>query len=698
MENNGKAQHNPKVGFISRIDFGSDGYRKAIVESAFEIFRKEGTHFNILVGGIISRDFWSELDDSVKTQMEKESEKKVKFKHLSNLSSKKRRAARKTELVEAYLKKAAKKLSSAIPTLTVTDPENSKKEKLVDLFITTSPAFDGEYGEKLAHFLADLRPDVRVWGHGGDRMLVKYVDKIIWALAPQKAVWMRGDYYSTAVERVIKDKIKQTTQNAPDVFAVGCFGSSINKPKGELAYRYVSIPNCSRIEETRVSENQIGVRVMEFPLDGSPYQVRTYSLKDVVSKELSFIVPPPRATQHQKKIIEVIKARGSATPGTLKYFLDIPPEKIVRELDLLKSKETRRKKGENWPGIGEFAGKKYYFDLEWIKHNLKYDLSNGNYAEDRIAVSGCIHSASTESDYTFLLKEFPLLILKHRTPTWVDSGDIMEGLKHGLDRKQEVLPGMNNNTIQEFFAAHCRGSVIFDVFKQRFGDAIAGKEIDKNGVAGTVDKALLRYIYRTGNHDTWVAEDGHIPLATFHQRLNEYLSDEIEKYLSSLKLPCANIRNIVRDHVTQTKFFTLPSGLQVSMQHPYMSRAKTTSIRPQEMLDYAKRHGCQIAIGANFHVSECVEEWDMNLGQCVSMEIGTMKHGSDFERNKMKLVDQGVGFLRTLSSNQRIFMAESSFHGGPRIPPINNLDIVNKFIFDSYGVSPLPGFSAKSPV
>src|SRR3989344_64057 len=547
MENNGKAQHNPKVGFISRIDFGSDGYRKAIVESAFEIFRKEGTHFNILVGGIISRDFWSELDDSVKTQMEKESEKKVKFKHLSNLSSKKRRAARKTELVEAYLKKAAKKLSSAIPTLTVTDPENSKKEKLVDLFITTSPAFDGEYGEKLAHFLADLRPDVRVWGHGGDRMLVKYVDKIIWALAPQKAVWMRGDYYSTAVERVIKQKNKQTPQTAPDVFAVGCFGSSINKPKGELAYRYVSIPNCSRIEETRVSENQIGVRVMEFPLDGSPYQVRTYSLKDVVSKELSFIVPPPRATQHQKKIIEVIKARGSATPGTLKYFLD----------------------------------------LECIKHNLKYDLSNGNYAEDRIAVSGCIHSASTESDFTFLLKEFPLLILKHRTPTWVDSGDIMEGLKHGLDRKQEVLPGMNNNTIQEFFAAHCRGSVIFDVFKQRFGDAIAGKEIDKNGVAGTVDKALLRYIYRTGNHDTWVAEDGHIPLATFHQRLNEYLSDEIEKYLSSLKLPCANIRNIVRDHVTQTKFFTLPSGLQVSMQHPYMSRAKTTSIRPQEMLDYA---------------------------------------------------------------------------------------------------------------
>lgn len=696
MAKNG-VQQNPKVGFISRIDYGSQGYRRAIVESEFKILEEERTDFNILVGGIIHRDFPKDIDKQVQTQLEREKEKKVVFKHLKGLNLKKRRDARKRELVERYLMQAAKELSKAIPMLKKPDPENPKKENSVDLFITTSPAFDGDYGEKLAQYLADLRTDIRVWGHGGDRFLVKYVDKIIWVLAPQKAVWMRGDYYSTAVERVIKDKIKQTTQSSPYLYAVGCFGSSINKPQGELEYQYISVPNASRIEDTRVNENQIGVKIVEMPLDGSIHLTRTYNLKDIVAKELSFIVPPERATQNQKKIIDVIKARGSATPGTLKYVLDLPSNQVMRELELLQKKKTLNRKGENWPGIGEVSGKKYYFDLEWIKHNLKYNLSNGHYNVDKLAVSGCIHSGSTESDTDFLLNDFPKIILQHDIDFWVDSGDITEGLRHGLDRKQEVLPGMNNNTIQELFAAHCRGSVILQVFKDRFAKLMAAAEKEKNGIAGLIEKSLLKYYYRTGNHDTWVAEEGHMPLATFHQELNEFLTHEIESFLLSQKASYDNIRNMVKNHIVHTKFFTLPSGLKVSMQHPYMSRTKTTSIRPQEMMHYAKRHGCQVAIGANFHVSECVEEWDMNLGQCVSMEIGTMKHGSDFERNKMKLVDQGIGYLKVLSDNQRIFMTESAFYGGARKIPVNNLDLVNEYI-KKWGLTPLPDFSGSTQV
>ncbi len=693
MAKNGNGGKNPKIGFVSRIDYGSQGYRRAIVESEFKILEQERTDFNNLAGGLVHRDFIKYVDRQVQAQLEREKEKKVAFKHLADLSPKKRRDARKKELVDRYLMQAAKDLSKAIPVLKMPDPENPKKEKIVDFFITTSPAFDGEYGERVAHYLADLRSDIRVWGQGGDRFLVKYVDKIVWVMAPQKAVWMRGDYYSTAVERVIKDKIRQTTQGSPYLYVVGCFGSSINKPQGELEYQYVSVPMASRIEETRVNENQIGVKIIEIPLDGSAHLTRTYSLKDIVAKELSFIVPPERATPNQKKIIEEIKKRGSTTPGTLKYVLDLPIEQVMRELTLLQKKKTLSRQGENWPGIGEASGKKYYFDLEWIKHNLKYDLSNGHYNEDKLAVSGCIHSGSTESDTDFLLNDFPEMILKHDLGIWVDSGDIIEGLRHGLDRKQEVLPGMNNNTIQELFAAHCRGSVTLRVFKENFAKLMATEKKETNGIAGLVEKALMRYYYRTGNHDTWVAEDGHIPLATFHQELIEFLTQELESFLSSQKVVCNNIRSIVKSHVIQTKFFTLPSGLKVSMQHPYMSRAKTTSIRPQEMLHYAKRHGCQGAIGANFHVSECVEEWDTNLGQCVSMEIGTMKHGSDFERNKMKLVDQGVGYLRILSSNQRIFMTESAFYGGARKAPVNNLDLVNEYI-KKWGITPLPDFSA----
>jgi len=87
----------------------------------------------------------------------------------------------------------------------------------------------------------------------------------------------------------------------------------------------------------------------------------------------------------------------------------------------------------------------------------------------------------------------------------------------------------------------------------------------------------------------------------------------------------------------------------------------------------------------------------MKLGQCISFEIGTMKHGSDFERNKMKLVDQGTGYLRVLSSGQRIFMGECAFYGGRRKEPVNNLDIANKFIVENQGLLPLPDFSTKAP-
>lgn len=696
MAKNGNGGQNPKVGLISRIDYGSPGFRRAIVESCFEIFRNiEGTHFNILNTGVISRLFW---DEAKKFAAEKLADKKnLKQKELAKvakLPASKRRAALKSVLVERYLQEAAEELARFIPVLKMPDPEDPKKAKDVDLFIVTSAAFDGEYGETVAHFLADLRPDIRVWNEGGSRFLVKYVDKWIWALAPQKAVWMRGDYYSTAVERVIKDKIKQTTQSAPDLFIVGGFGSSINKPKGELSYQYISLPNASRIEETRVSENQIGVRVLEFPLDGGQYLTRTYSFKDLVANELSFISPPARANQTQKKIIEVMKARGWATPGMFKYDLDLPVSDIEKELQLLQKKKTHSRKGANWPGITALSGKKYYFDLEWIKRRLKYDLPNGPWNEDKIVAFGCFHGGSIETDYEFFLNALPGKIIKNGASLIIGAGDIIEGLGHNLDRKGEVLPGMNNNTIQEQFSAHNIGTLLEKVFIAKFSDLISTGEKEKIGLNGVIEKAFVPFQYILGNHDAWQAELGHLPLTVFHQTLVQFLTEQIEKHLSSLNLPLVSVRNIVNSRVIRSEFATLPSELKICIQHPFMSRAKTTSIRPQEMLDFAKRHGCQISIGANFHVSECVEDWDLTLGQCVSMEIGTIKHGSNFERRKMKLVDQGVGYLRVLSKNSRIFMTESAFYGGPRKPPVDNLNIVNEYILKEWGIPPIVNYNA----
>ncbi len=678
---NGEPQ---KVGFLSRIDYFSDGFRKPLIDIIAEIIRRhEHTHYNILGGGVVNQKKLSErLKAYVKAGLENQ--------RLSPAE----RAAKKRALEEKFLEDASKALAKILPTFTMPDPEDPEKKKTVDLFITTSPAFDGECGETVAQYLGELRSDIRVWNAGGDRFLVKYADKDIWVLTPRKAVWMRGDYYSTAVERVIKDKVRQTTQTPPFAFVVTCFGSSINKPMGELPFRYYSVPDASRIEEVRVAENQVGFGVLEFPPDGDQPLWRNYNLKDIVAQELSFVVPPEDATLIQKRMIDIVKTRGVATPGIFKYFMkDASKEEIARDLEGLLAKPGKG----NWPGMILRPGKKYFFDHCWIQKKLRYTLTWGPWNEDRMISFACLHAGSIESDYEFFVNELPKIILKREATILVDAGDTKEGQKHHLMKKGEIIAGMNN-TVQEKFAAHLIGTVILKVFVERFG-ALLKEHVKAKPSAKELNEmicsCLLDFYYILGNHDLWESEYGHEPLELFHLTLIRFLSENIASHLATLGLSGVSLQECVEKKINRQEIFTLPSGLKVCVQHPHMSRTLTTSIRPQQMLAYAKLQGCQVAIGANFHTSENLEEWDMKFGQCVVQQIGTIKHGSSFERHKMKTVDQGVGYLRILSNGQRIFMTESAFYGAPRpCPQVDNLAIINTFV-GNLGVPPLESFEKK---
>ncbi len=694
-------QKNAIVGLFSRIDYRSRGFRRAIIDAIFEQFKKEGTHYNILVGGLVSRELAKEMKEYVRdcTSRDRASKKHRKSKDDScdgAISSVQQATLRKSKFELAFLTKVAKELARIIPVATIPNPDNPTKEKVVDLFIVTSPAFDGEIGETVAHLLTEQRSDIRVWNAGGDRFPVLYVNRLIWALTPTKGIWMRSDYYSTPAERIIKDKIKQTTQSMPDVFVVGCMASSINKPKGELPYAYVTVPAGHRLEDTRVSENQVGCSVLEFPENGGQYLYRVHSFKDLVSKELSYIVAPPRSSSVQKRIIEFMKQRGMATLGMMLrlHIVDVKTKELETAMQKLTELKTFRKIGENFPGVIFYEqSKKFYFDLDWIQRLLKYGRPSGAYHEDRIVAFCCLHAGSIETDYEFFVNETPKIILARKATVLVNAGDTKEGLEHDLDKKGEIVAGMNNNTKQEKVAAHLIGEVIIRVFKSRFTEALTeiGKEkmMIEEKIREHISVSLLTYYYRLGNHDTWETKHGHDPLEVFHATLVAFLFERVSGFLSAQGLYCRGLAEIVEGRIMHRDFFELSSGLKVSIQHPYMARAKTTSIRPQEMMDFARRHDCQVAIGGNFHVSELVAEWDMTLGQCVCIELGTIKHGSNFERSKMKMVDQGVGYLKIVSSDKRIETVENAFYGAPRlVPPVDNVSIINWFL-EKFGVSPI---------
>jgi hypothetical protein len=263
--------------------------------------------------------------------------------------------------------------------------------------------------------------------------------------------------------------------------------------------------------------------------------------------------------------------------------------------------------------------------------------------------------------------------------------------------KGEIVAGMDN-TDQEKVAAHLIGTVILKVFTARFMEEMekqASRRIHFD-FTEAVTRSLLDFYYIPGNHDLWETNEGHKPLVVFRFALIDFLTTHVKEVVAvhAPRAPFLPIYEILQSKVQMAEYFSLPSGLRVSLQHPHMARAKTTSLRPQEMLAYAKRAGCQVVIGANFHVSENVNHWDMDLGQRVCQEIGTIKHGSNFERHKMKIVDQGVGYLRVLSlkdtdGTPRIFLTQSAFYGEPRtVEPVSNLVILNEFI-KKLNVSPI---------
>lgn len=691
-----------RVAFISRIDYGSKGYRKYLVDAAFDICKQENVQLVILIGGLVDK---TEIKQRIKERTKKELrvdkiEKRI-FDDDEELLPAERTHRRKQQLASEVLVDVAKELENVFPKLTVFDHAKPKKERVADIFIVTSPAFDGEDGETIAQALSALRPDIRVWDVGGERFPIKYVDKIIQTLAPEKATWMRSDYYSTPIERVIKDTLKQSSEKgSPDIHAVGGFGSGLHKTKGELEYAYTSVPVLHKITKTRVNENQIGVGILEFPLDGSPELYTVYNLKDLVSNELSFIVPPEKISKLQSQMLDVMKIRGKVTPGILKYKLDqkrlVSSTRIVQEGNELTKRKADGEK--NWPGIKfHESGKKYEFDLDEIQHRLKCPIPKGPWNEDKILSFACLHAGSIETDYEFFVRDVPEYILRQGATTLVGAGDIKEGTAHNLMMKGEIVAGMDN-TDQEKVAAHLIGTVILKVFTARFTEEMetqASRRIHFDFTEAVV-RSLLDFYYIPGNHDLWETHEGHKPLVVFRFALIDFLMKHIKEVVAvhAPRAPFLPIHEIVQQKVQMADYFSLPSGLRVSLQHPHMARAKTTSLRPQEMLAYAKRAGCQVVIGANFHVSENVNHWDMDLGQRVCQEIGTIKHGSNFERHKMKIVDQGVGYLRVLSAKDsdgtlRVFLTQSAFYGEPRVvEPVSNLAILNEFI-QKLGVSPI---------
>ena len=627
-----------KVGLMSGLNYGSEGCRVGLWRLAGKIFEEEKTNFVVLAGGLVD---YRELNVQLKEAL---------------------RGARGDEAEIAkdeFLNCVADEIARMLPVIPG-----------IKIYVVTSPAYDGQIGAEIAYRLTERREDVLLYREGSDRLELKKINKVLGVYVPKKGIWMRGDYYDTPILRVLKDEKKRSSRSMGDMNVVGCLGCAVTHPgdSSEIKKSYLSLPLLYKIADTRIAENQIGIRILEFHSDNpKEATVVTYNFKDLISNEWDFIKPPRKATKIQKAVIRKLQQRGALRAGQLEDCTDYQRSSIEGALESLLNIPMT----SSWPGLEKDpASRRYFFSQKWFREKLDYPLPKTNYHEDSFLAFGCLHASCKHTDSKYFRDVVPGIILEKGIENLVGAGDFIEGLRHDLMLKGEILGSQKyvfNYTMQEKLAAYLVGSVIMKVFEERFGARVKSglsRKAEQEELEKVVKNALLTFIYIPGNHCGWVAPLGFDSLAMFRAELKAFLVHHIHEILVKYNLTMSKLHELVSEKIVKLEldgeYKSAPGRPSLSIFHPEMAGTKTTSIRPQQMLRESTN---QIVIGANFHTAEAVEEWDFDRGQRVCLQVGTVKVKSGFERSKLKTVDFGVGVLRVYSCSERIMKTKVSFHG-----------------------------------
>ncbi len=641
-----------RVGIISRLDYFSEGYREGLVKIALtDIFEeKEGTDFNVLLGGLISKNA---LKDCVKKEIARRKSEGEKVS-----------LADKGHIKNQLIEEAVRYLAEVIPQRRKPDGKG-----FIKLYIMVSPPFDGEEGIIVAEKLAALREDILFFSRTSEDFSTQdqpEIFKYLGCLVPDTLPPFRSKYYSTPADSVLREFENSTRVFRSEVIAIGCMGSFFLNPRYPKKRPYFTVPNISAIGKRRTSENQVGAVILELPAYGRDILVRNYSLNDFVVSERESIRISDTCSQSQKKIMEAVKRRGDfeLTAGQLESETGLPRKVIDNELEKLVAMTRIRPRL-----IKDDGGKRYGFPPEHIQRGLTYKLPE-TLKEHRIVSFGCLHVLGIRSQHKSFINELPKLILERDADILVGAGDFIEGRFHGLPEKDQIIAGANY-TQQEKFAGQMVAEVMLRVFEERFGKLTKQysskkkrKALTREEVESLVRRAMILFLYIKGNHDDWVSRLGVVPLEKFSTELSEFLRNGIEDILLSGGYSLPRLGKIIRERTLylKDKTYTLDSGIDFLIHHLYMGRALTVTLRSQALLE---SHRQQVVIHANFHTEVALTSCDPGIGQRVAIQLGTYQSGTEFEENKGKKVDFGPNYLRfSFTPEKRIFMTEISFPGG----------------------------------
>ncbi len=685
------------VGWISRIDIGGDGYRKGLLLLAEERFREENVDCVYINGGLVSKrgvakrirkiqELEKAASDEVREELFGLMSKKAEL--ISKLKDDKKNPDKKklqddADKLEQKIEEARERLSELKPRklaviqnemveqlaveLAEDLPRFQKKDgKKVKIYIVTSPAYDGNVGHLVALRLVELRRkerDVLYFGQTRAFVQLKKCGKGIVLLTPEKDVW-RSRFYSAYPDRLVEDDLKRGSKIPPDMYIVGCFGSSLNRGKGSNKFQRISLPVLHKLEDTTTGENMIGVRVVRYSHDNGN-EVRTFDFKHMTTNERSMITLPSNCSKVQAMIIEDLKINGARHIGQWEDELGIPRDVLEKELKALLGRKNVKASI-----LYDEKSAQYSFNPQWLQKMLKFSWpeSGPGWALNTIVGFSCAHAGSVHTAEDFIVNGLADIIVQENADVLFSAGDNIEGLKHELDRRKEVIPGFNY-TKMEKLASYMFSTTMLRSFEKRLDNALKDKDVKKISSAEVeelISKLLVTFIYICGNHDEWELDIGLDPLALFDALMRKLVSEGVDEIIRKKGLPVLSLHSInslVDKKVlafTEDDVYKFPSGISIGAIHYHAGRTATNSTWPERALRQFRVH--QKIVG-NFHVEEQVEEFDSELGLRAADMLPTLKCKSDFESKKGKIVDFGVGVRKLWSYKGKVLIAESGLRG-----------------------------------
>jgi len=660
-----------RIGLFSRIDHPSVGYRAGLLDLARQTFAEEDVHFVVLAGGLISNKHVMDTIRDMKRRIS-ETKKRLRLFVKRDGSAIDPDDQEMVDTIEA-LRAEIEQYQARIDEL---DPETMAREladtlpvftnasgDVVRLYIYTSDPYDGDVGAEVARRLTDPdlgRDDIRAYND--PRMSIKH-GRFIEVLVPHKGVFMRGNYDSTHVQRVMMDRKRARTCELPDLIVVGCIGVTITKPQGEYPVPFISLPVLHRLPKGGgLAEHEIGVRVVTMQPGVVDPIVSNYSYGDRVHTETRGLRLPTGLSVDERRVARAfLRNGGHMTPGLVADETGLSRDTVSAALSRLTVQPGSR---GIWPGL-KFSPEAAQWGLDdwWLRGNLEYPRVPAT-ATDSVVVVGCPHMGSIYTDVNYMLRDVPRAVIEQDAHRLVYAGDEAEGINHDLMTIGEVAAGLNV-TQQEMLFGKALAKIVMKVFGVRFAEATSGIEVTPESIRRILDHALLNVEMIPGNHDAWSSRSGHTPLVTIKHEAVEQIFLQVNAALAEMGVWIPDLYDLVRAKINEPEdgVFMLPSGLMVQIMHPWMGRTKTVSIRLEEALEYARQ--CHVVLVANFHVGIHLETWDPVLGPRVGLQVGTIKRKTGFEANHMKIVDHGFGALVIQSAKRRIIKTRSTFYAAP---------------------------------